>query len=115
LTFGYSDYLGYTIKDQMGIALPSIVPMNENWTTSVSNDYANTNWRRQNPQFWTTLATNPAAFSDSIQGENINLPPIPPTACPGAGQKVENWGQEWRIGSLTIGIGQRVQTDTIQK
>ncbi|MGA8619649.1 MAG: hypothetical protein WB660_14170 [Candidatus Sulfotelmatobacter sp.] len=114
-TWGYDDYFNYTIKDQMGAALPSSIPLNEYWITAVVNDYPNTNWRRSNPGNYTTAATSPAQFADEIQGENITLPPTPPTACPSAGQAVDHWGQEWFIGSLTSGSGASVQTDTIQK
>ncbi len=114
-TWGYDDFFNYTIKDQMGTALPSSIPLNEYWTTAVVNDYPNTNWRRGNPGNYTTPSTSPAQFADEIQGENITLPPTPPTACPGAGQAVDHWGQEWFVGSLTSGSGSAVQTDTIQK
>jgi hypothetical protein len=107
--------LNYTIKDQMNTVLPTSIPLNENWTTGVVNDYAGTNWRRGAAGSLTTPANNPSAFADFIEGENISLPPTPPTACPSAGQAVDHWGQEWRVGTLTIGSGARVQTDTIQK
>ena len=114
-TWGYDDFFPYTIKDQMGVALPSSVPLNEFWTTGVTDDYTGTNWRRISPGQTTTSSTTPAQFSDEIQGENISLPPVPPTACPSAGRAVEHWGQEWFVGSLTSGSGEAVQTDTIQK
>ena len=99
----------------MNASLPSAVPLNEDWTTVVINDYSGTNWRRGNPGSVTTASGGPSNFIDFIEGENVNLPPTPPTVCPGAGQAVDHWGQEWRIGSLAIGVGARVQTDTIQK
>jgi len=111
-TWGYSDFFNYTIEDQMNTALPSGVPLNELWTTVLVNDYPNTNWRQSTQGNFTTSA---AAFADNIQGENVNLPPRPPTACPSAGQAVDHWGQAWYIGSLIAGSGARVQTDTIQK
>lgn len=114
-TWGYDDFFNYTIKDQMGAALPNSVALNEYWTTAVVNDYASTNWRRASAGNLTTASTTPAQFADEIQGENINLPPTPSTACPSAGQAVDHWGQEWFIGSLTSGSGAAVQTDTIQK
>ena len=114
-TWGYQSDIKYLIRDQMMAYLPLSVPLNENWTTTVMSDYAGTNWRRQDPGAANTDPSTPAMLEDIIQGENIALPPIPPTACPGAGLAVEHWGQEWRIGDLSIGSGKRVQTDVIQK
>lgn len=114
-TYGYTDLIGYKIKDQMGIFMPSAIPVNENWESPVTNDYSGTNWRRINPQFQTTDPSNPAGFADEIQGENINLPAVPNTSCPGTAVAVQHWSQSWWIGTTTIGAGVRVQTDTLQK
>jgi hypothetical protein len=109
-TYGYSDFLNYTIYDQLSAALPSGVPLNENWTTSVVDDYSGANWRRQNPGNFTTSG---AGFADNIQGEAAGF--VPTAVCSGSGVKVQHWGQDWYIGSLTIASGVRVQSDVLQK
>jgi hypothetical protein len=111
-SFGYSTSLNYTIQDQLLTALPSGVPVNENWTTGVVNDFSGTNWRRGSPNFITT--TGPG-FADTIEGEDLSLPPIPVPTCNGDSTAVQHWGQEIRVGSLTIGTGYRVQANTLQK
>lgn len=114
-TFGYTDFLNYTIQDNLLTNMPLPVPLNENWTTGIVPDFTGTNWRRGPAGFFTTLAATPAAFSDEIQGENVALPPNPTPICIGAEQAVEHWGQEWRIGSTVTGSGTRVQADILQK
>jgi hypothetical protein len=111
-TFGYLTTLVYTIKDQLLATLPADVPMNENWTTGVNNDYTGTNWRRGDPS---GLIVPGSAFGDLIGGENLNLPPTPVPTCDGNNTAVEHWGQEWRVGSEATGFGRRIQTDTLQK
>ncbi len=113
-TYGYASFLHYTINDNLSQTLPSSVALNENWTTTVTNDYSGTNWRRGNPGSSTTSSS---ALADEIQGEALSLPPVPvPTfQSPLGSTKVQHWGQEWRVGSSTSGLGARVQTDTIQK
>ena len=110
--YGYSDSLNYTIQDQLLTALPSDVPLNERWSTAVANDFTGTNWRR-GPQG--SITSTAAAFFDFIQGELLTLPPVPIPVCVGDATAVQHWGQEWRIGSLSIGAGRRVQIDTFQK
>ena len=112
-TYGYSDLLNYTIRDQLGAAMPSPVPLNEFWTTIVEPDYTGTNWRRGPATGYTTSAGTPALFADHIQGELSTYTPTP--GCGGGTTKVEHWGQDWYIGSVTPGIGGRVQSDTLQK
>lgn len=111
-TFGYITLVGYTIQDQLITALPSGVPINEQWTSPVANDYPGTNWRQPPPQ-GTTLAS--AAFNDRIGGEALSLPPVPTPTCDGNSTPVQHWGQDWFVGSLSIGVGRRVQIDTLQK
>jgi hypothetical protein len=114
-TFGYLTDLNYTIQDNLLANMPSSVALNENWTTGVTNDFSGTNWRRGNAGSITTTSGSPAAFFDEIGGENVALPPNPTAACSGTATAVDHWGQEWKIGTTSIGVGTRVQTDTIQK
>jgi hypothetical protein len=109
-TYGYSDFYDYTIQDQLGASLPYNIPFNENWTTPVTSDYPNQNWGRSSPGY---QFTDTSQFSDQLDGAASGS--TPPVACPGAGQAVEHWGQEWFIGGPLPGYGAAVQTDTIQK
>ncbi len=114
-TYGYDSWLNYTIKDNLSQLLPSSIPLNEKWTSPVTNDYSNANWRRLAAA---GLTTPDSTFADHIGGEAINLPAYPvPTSpqSPLSSTTVQHWGQEWRVGSTTSGAGARVQTDNIQK
>jgi hypothetical protein len=109
-TYGYSDFLNYTIDDQLSAPLPSGIPINENWTTGVVADYSGANWRRIDPGKETTSGPG---FADQIAGEAAGF--IPTAVCSGSGVKVQHWGQDWYVGSLTLAAGVRVQSDVIQK
>jgi hypothetical protein len=111
-TWGYETQINYTIQDQLLTTLPSGVPANENWTTAVVNDYSGTNWRRGPPN---GFSLSGASFTDVIQGEQTSLPPNPVPSCTGPSTAVQHWGQEFRVGSTTIGVGKRVQTNTLKK
>lgn len=112
-TWAYVTLLNYTILDQFGATLPAGIslPLNEQWTTGVVDDYPKNNWGRGSA-VGTTTSTG--AFSDGIQGERSNRRPQP-TCDPFSAQPVQHWGQAWQIGSLTIGAGKQVQTNTLQK
>lgn len=115
VTYGYMDFLNYTVQDQLFVALPDGGPVNEHWTTTIFYDYNGTNWRRGAEGGFSTAGAG-APFADQIGGENLSLPPTPtPTCNTGTSPKVEHWGQEWWFGSLMPGVGVRVQTDTLQK
>src|SRR5690348_8455569 len=64
-SYGYDTHVNYTIEDQLGSLLPSTVPLNENWTTGVADDYSGENWGRTNPG-GTTVSNS--AFYDEIGG-----------------------------------------------
>jgi hypothetical protein len=115
-TYGYEDFLSYTIEDQLSTPLPSSVPINENWTTGIINDYSGTNWRRGPAGSYTTPSD--ASFADDIGGENITgggFTPIPTPGCGSGSTAVEHWGQSWYVGTTANGSGARVQSDTLQK
>jgi len=114
---GYLTYANYTIQDNFSTPLPYSVPLNENWTTSVAYDFSGANWARGNPGGYATSSGAPAGFADHISGPPVGQNNIPaPTSpqSPLSGTKVFHWGQEWRIGTLTPGLGARVQTDSLQ-
>jgi len=116
--YGYDSLFTYIIRDNLSVNMPSSVEYNENWTTAVQNDLQGNNWRRQDPPPPGSIAFN-SILQDEIQGEAIGLPAIPtpsaPCGPPRCTQKIQHWGQEWRVGSTSPGNGARVQTDTIQK
>ncbi|HET9784439.1 MAG TPA: hypothetical protein VFP94_05690 [Terriglobales bacterium] len=116
--YGYDSHANYTIEDQTGSPLPSVVTINEQWSGDVSKDYTGTNWIWGTAGGTTTSAAYPAAFYDDMQGE----PPGPPLPVPTPGYnglvptvKVINDGQIWRVGSSSSGAGVTVQLDTLQK
>ncbi len=114
-TFGYSDFINYIIQDQLLTPMPSAVPINEHWTSGVVQDDTNPvpNWR-QGVQG--AITTTGSTFADHIGGENLSLPPVPvPTCNASDGTAIDHWGQDWLIGSTQIGVGVRVQSDTLQK
>ncbi len=113
--YGYLTTANYEIEDQLLSAMPSAVPLNENWTTSVVNDYpgGTTNWTIGQPGSFTTQTPDFSHFADHMSGGFNNPTPMP--TCDGNSTLVQHIGQEWRIGSLASGFGSRVQTDTVQQ
>lgn len=109
-TWGYETHLFYSVRDFKDYPVPSAVPVNEAWTTGVFEDYAGTDWRQGDPLGVTS--NQGGVFYDRIQGEEANRTPAP--QC-GNDTSVQHWGQEWRVGSLTSGQGQSVQTNTLYK
>ncbi len=109
-TYGYEMELDYAIQDQMSAALPSGVPVNENWTTGIVPDYSGTDWRRIDPS---GIYEPASTFADFIGGEDAAH--TPRATCDGNSTPVQHWGQEWRVGSIAPGFGRRIQTDTFQK
>lgn len=110
-TYGHMTVVPYTIQDQLLSALPSDVPLNENWTTSLIVDYTGSNWTRPSPGYATS---DGASFGDFISGQALSSSPNPVPTCDGNSTRVQHTGQEWRIGTIATGIGRRVQTDTLQ-
>jgi hypothetical protein len=112
----YFTYANYTIQDNFSAFMPYSVPLNEKWTSGVVYDYSGSNWQRPIAGSYITQTATPAYFSDHISGpspgQNIPAPTNPQN--PLSATKVLHLGQEWRIGSSTIGLGARVQTDSLQ-
>lgn len=114
----WSSLMSYTILDNLNQQLPSTVGLNENWTSVPANQYPNCP-NSPNP-CWPRGAPVPAVINNSTFGDIMAPPllstnPFPTPTGPGSGSTlVENWGQEWRVGSLTAGNGARIQTDTQQ-
>jgi hypothetical protein len=110
--FGYYSFINYEIRDNLNDLLPSVLPLNENWTTGVIPDFPGNNWVRGQPAGGVTLAERPAVFFDRIGGELLGQTPTP--TC-GDGIPVQHWGQEWRFGSGVVGSGYLFIFDTQRK
>lgn len=112
-TYGYASQIHYKILDQFGTTLPKRVPINEQWTTGVVNDFAGTDWRRGAAGGATI---DPTDWYDLIQGEAAGFTPAAQSPqSPLGNTAVEHWGQAWFVGSNQPGQGVRVQTNTLQK
>jgi len=48
-------------------------------------------------------------------GVNNNPAPSPMPACSGNAIKIQHWGQEFRVGSSSSGLGQPVQNDNLAR
>jgi hypothetical protein len=114
----------YEILDQIGLLIPRIVtPVAEAWTTGPSIDYPGQirGWMQTAPGTdGTTLIQEPQEFQGNIEGAQLgrgNFDSIPEPDCSFlmGDMPVIGWSQEWRVGSSTPGLGQRVQTDKIVK
>jgi hypothetical protein len=111
---GYTTLIQYQIRDQFGTILPSNVPINEHFTTAVTNDYSGTNWIRSNDGGSTV---SPNGWSDQIQGQPISgAIPTPTGPCsPLCNTLVHHFDGEWSVGSAAAASGTRVQTNTWQR
>jgi hypothetical protein len=74
-------------------------------------------WRREEPLGFCDLlegweGNTPTNY---IQGQQLGVGFVPTAGCNEPHAAVQHWGQEWRVGSTTHGMGKRVQTDTLQK
>jgi hypothetical protein len=108
--YGYETNISYVVLDQLNATVPS-VPLNEYWSTAVAPDYTGANWRRKDPNGFTSGSD--AAFGDHMQGEAATR--FPTATCDGNSTKVQHWGQQFYIGSTTPGAGALVETHTLQK
>ncbi|HEX8282831.1 MAG TPA: hypothetical protein VF588_05730 [Pyrinomonadaceae bacterium] len=112
-TWGYDTEIHYRIEDQFTDVLPSNVPLNEHFTTGIVADFAGMDWRRGAEG---GAVVNPTDWFDHIQGETAGHNPAPRNPCsPLCNTAVYHWDGEWFIGSTSIGVGRRVQTNTWQK
>jgi hypothetical protein len=113
--FVWNIKIPYLILDNFLNAMPNPIPVNENWLTAIIPDYTGENWTRGPALCATTSSSFPASFADSIGGETPTSKPTPVFNMSENGPAVNHWGQEWRVGTCTIGSGPRVQTDTLRK
>lgn len=120
-TYAYLSIVDYTIIDNLLSPLPSPVPLNEFWASSPAcgSSYPSCNWIRGPATGFTTTSSAPSSFGDHIQGQANGYSPLAvgPSGCStGVGTAVvQFWGQDWRVGSTSPGVGLRVQTDSLQK
>ena len=114
-TYTYMTTIEYRILDQFSTVLPFIaLPINEQWTSAVVDDYPKNNWRRGTAGGLTILPADASRFVDGIGGEIPSRRPTP-VLDPASTTAIQHWGQAWQIGSTNIGVGRRVQTNLLQK
>jgi hypothetical protein len=109
-SWGYETRVKYQVLDDTG-AVMSGYDVNERWSTGVVNDVSPCDWRRGPAGGAHVAGTD---FDDVIQGESAGHKPTP-QAPSGGSTRVQHWGQEWYVGSVTPGSGTLVQTNTLQK
>jgi hypothetical protein len=117
--WGYVSFVDYVIIDTLGVPLPVDVPVNESWTSAVSEDMLGANWDLNSfvdrGQGGGLVAQN-ALFTDAIQGQLLEQGIFPPAFYgPNDSTAVDHWGQQWRVGSTASGRAVVVQDDTLQK
>ena len=114
-SYGYESDISYTVYDNLDETFTSDIPLAEDFTTAIVNDYASANWTRGPATGYTSPNS---AFTDIIQGQPVSPPPYSYPQAPNnplSTTTVDHWGQEWRVGSTTQDLGARVQTNTLQK
>jgi hypothetical protein len=113
LASGYDVWYTYDVFDQFGQLMPYPIPVNESWIGSWVPDQ-NRNWPRADPNgaWW-----NSSFFQDHISIDDGNPPVLNPTPiCSHTNtDKVDHWGQEWRVGSTDPGRGRPIQRNTLQR
>jgi hypothetical protein len=108
---GYTTLIQYQIRDQFGSLLPSTVPINENFTTGIINDYPGTNWIRAGDG---GTLVSPSGWSDQIAGQPVNgaIPAPSPPCSPYCNVLVHHFNGDWYVGSTIKTKGVKVQTNT---
>lgn len=112
-TFVWETDIYYQVLDNLFTPMPVTLPLNEYFTTAIIPDYSGTNWNHGDAGCGQMEPD--ATFHDEIQGEYSYYTPQPVYRTNWTGVKVIHWGQDWHIGTCTIGSGPRVQSDIIQK
>jgi hypothetical protein len=111
-TFGYETRETYELIDDAGSPIKGF-QVNEKWTTAVVNDDATTNWPRGAEGSLTSAGTT---FDDQIGAVGAGGTPAPTEPkSPLGSTRIQHWGQDWYVGSLTPGKGTKVQSNTLQK
>jgi hypothetical protein len=112
-TWTYVSDIHYRIVDQFGVTLPSAVPINERFTAAPTADAAGMNW---STSINGSTVVSPVDWMDHIGGAAAGATPaaVAPNHA-NAGDAVYHWPGEWRVGSLSIGLGKLVATVTWQK
>jgi hypothetical protein len=111
--FGYRDSISYEMDDQLTIVVPIAVSWNEQFTSPAIQDNLQGNWSSYGLPI--EVGDTGTILVDNITGPGINNnpPPVPAPVCVGDSTKQQHWGQQFRVGSLTPGVGVPVQTDNI--
>jgi hypothetical protein len=115
-TYGYVSEIHYRIENQFNRTLPRRIEINEKWTGVTVVDFKGTNWTR--PTMEGSVKVDPADWPDYVSGVGMTGGPMPVPLAPGTplgNTKVIHWPGEWYVGSLTIGEGVKVQTNTWER
>jgi hypothetical protein len=96
---GFASIARYEIQDNFSTRLPSSVPANEEWTSSVSYDPpysgANCTWTRGDE---IGNQVDPSLFQDLMAGPLLIENPVPtPTAPSGSGTAIFHWGKRFAL------------------
>jgi hypothetical protein len=114
--YGYTSIIDYQLFNQFGNQLPSSVPINEHFTSSVISDFAGSNWKRGAELGGAQL---PGNVQDWISGQLLSAIPAPyPTPIHPCtltlgylcNTPVHHFTGEIYVGSLVSGRGRRVET-----
>lgn len=107
----FDSYEDYYIVDQLNQRMSARTVVNEHWMTGIIRANQSYNWGRQDPG---SSSTNSAgAFEDHISMTDDPLT-VPHVDCNSV-DPVDEWDQDWFVGSRTIGVGARVQKDTLTR
>ena len=120
--YGYATTIYYKIIDNLSTQLTLPVPFSESFPVLPPyNDYTGTNWTIGAATGNTTSSSNSFEAWDLIQGQLLSSSPSPiptpiapctPSFCT---TLVQDWPQDWFVGSTAPGSGLEVQTDVIKK
>lgn len=124
---GWYNEVHYIARDQLGSAISS-APYNEFWNNTgapdnvPTDDYqsfaapfsATFNWGFQSPQSATTTSSGAAWDTIDVAGSSLTVPTVNPPSCE-TDTSIDNWTQQWFVGSATSGQGVRVQTNTLHR
>lgn len=111
--FGYRSLIYYKIFDQLDKMLPSDVPLNEMFTTPVENDRPDADWKRGPAG---GRIQPPSTMIDKITGQAWPSTPAAMNPLTPLGKKtIHHFDGEWRIGSIEVGKGRRVQVNRWQR
>lgn len=110
---GYQSIIYYRLLDQFKELLPVDVPWNEMFTTPVEKDRLDSDWVRGKAG---GEVQSPAIMGDKITGQAYPSTPVAQKPLTPLGKKkIHHFTGEWRVGSVEVGKGRRVQINDWQR